>query len=151
MPMHDSATAYQNRLSSLTDEELRNEFTLMWKMAGGGDFASILPNCRVSKRDLLVSEAAYRWTREQDKKEAKEVPLRRCLRCGERVRVEGETVLCDGVVSKLVPLSVHVPVTPTILGYPVRFVDPPSPSSTDRVSTPACGRTNCTGCLDCEG
>lgn len=53
-----------------------------------------------------------------------EVPLRRCLRCGERVRVEGETVLCDGVVSKLAPLSVHVPVTPTLLGYPVRFGPP---------------------------
>ena len=39
--------------------------------------------------------------------EAAPIPLRRCTRCGERVRVEGETVLCDGVVSKLAPLSVH--------------------------------------------
>jgi hypothetical protein len=54
-----------------------------------------------------------------------EIPLRRCTRCGERVRIEGETVLCDGVASKLAPL--HVPVIPTLLGYPVRFVDSISP------------------------
>lgn len=57
-----------------------------------------------------------------------EVPLRRCMRCGERVRVEGDTVLCDGVVSKLAPLSTHVPVSPTLLGYPVRFVEPEAAS-----------------------
>jgi hypothetical protein len=46
-------------------------------------------------------------------KDAAEVPLRRCIRCGERVRIEGETVLCDGVVSKLAPLSVHEPAPTT--------------------------------------
>jgi len=42
-----------------------------------------------------------------------ETSLRRCTRCGERIRVEGETVLCDGVVSKLAPLSVHTLVPST--------------------------------------
>lgn len=34
----------------------------------------------------------------------------KCLRCGQAVDTDQPTILCDGVVSKVVPLSVHTPV-----------------------------------------
>jgi len=36
--------------------------------------------------------------------------LRRCLRCNQIVHTTAPTILCDGVVAKVVPLSKHEPV-----------------------------------------
>lgn len=35
---------------------------------------------------------------------------RRCLRCGQTVYTSAPTILCDGIISKVVPLSKHEPV-----------------------------------------
>lgn len=38
---------------------------------------------------------------------------KKCLRCGQAVMTDQPTILCDGVVSKVVPFSVHEPVRPS--------------------------------------
>lgn len=73
-----------------------------------------------SARAKCTTQEMYRVLEVVDKL-LHDAPLRRCLRCGERVRAEGDTILCDGVVSKLAPISTHTPVTYNGTSQPLSF------------------------------